>query len=218
MIPMNATFLRGGYLGMTLLLAGCTSAGSSNPPAQAQPRPIERVREEIVALKEQMGKTVAATEAITATPGTNLSTREQNLSRELRATETLVDSLRANAKQLNERANEYLAVWGGQVNYIGAQGGPQVGTNQPRQQAKATYDRMVAELIKARDVLLPLQTSLQQLEQRLKTRPSPTQVQAMAPDVRQAVTDGQAVISHLQSALTTMDELTAQLRATNPQR
>lgn len=194
---------------MILLIAGCASTPQAAQTGSARVRPIDKVQEEISALKDQLGRTIGAVEAIAAPSGPDARARRQNLTKELAQADVLVDALRTNARELNERANEYLAAWGGQVSYIGTSGGPQTGTNLPREQAKARFDRMVAGLIKTRDTMTPVRASIGQLEQRLAQNPSSTELTALKPQVDRITGEMRQAVSHLTEAQTALAELRA---------
>lgn len=196
-------------MGLLVLMSGCASTAPSEAGASSQVRPIDKVEEEIVALKGQLGRTMAAVEAVAAPSGPDARARRGNLSRELAQTDKLVEALRTNARELNERATDYLAAWGGQVSYIGTSGAPQTGTNTPREQAKARFDRMVQGLIKTRDTMTPIRASITQLEQQLGQNLSASQLQGLKPQVDPIVVGMKQASEHLTEAHTALLELRA---------
>lgn len=187
-------------------MAGCQSAPTSDAPAK-RVRPIDKVREELVGLKDQLNANIVTIEAIPAASSARAA--HQNLTREIAKTDALVATLRTSVKELDERATDYLAAWGGEVDYIGTSGAPQVGTNVPRQQAKARYDRMVGSLMKARDAAAPLRSSVTTLEQKLAGGMSAAQLQALKPDVDRIFSEAKVSITHVQEAIAALDELKA---------
>lgn len=188
-----------GWILSVLTLAGCQSAG--NPQTEAPPlRPIERVHAGIIAVRDQSDATLTAAEAMVADPS---RTRQNRFNEDLRLMETAVQTLRNDATELRERANEYLILWSGQSTGFTNDGRFYERSDDRYGQRKTKYEEMVKSLQAARDEILPLMTDLKGLS----ASPSQTIVQP----ARQRQTRAAA---HLNTAVTQLDELTQMFKQT----
>jgi hypothetical protein len=120
-------------------------------------------------------------------------------SREVKQIDQSVSTLRKDAAELRERANDYLLVWGGET-YLVTSESHATGTDPRRDVVKTKYDAMVAELVSAREIVVPLLDRFKSLE---KSSDSP----AMRADVQQAQADTERATGHLDTALRQLDEL-----------
>jgi len=198
-------------LGAWMLLAVASAGCASASPSQTDPpRPIDQVRADIASSRAQLAATLAAAGAVVAEPLSDVSRKRQAFEKEVRATDTQIQQLRANALELKQRAGEYFTMWGGNVaTFQPDAGGLASQTNAPRQRIKAKYDEMVDALIRARDAMEPFRADLTALESTYREEITAARLSSIKPEVQRATSQGQAVISHLDVALTRLDELKA---------
>jgi hypothetical protein len=183
-----------------LQLIGCAGSAQTHQPPASELKPIDRVRNGIVALQANLKLTLGSAQSL----GGSSSSRSV-FSQNLEATERQVGTLRSDATELRDRATDYLALWSGQTMTITGNS-HSYGTDHRRDLAKAKYDEFINDLLAARDVVLPLLD-------RLKTVQSSTNQVAMQAEVRQAQIDGAKGMQHLDQALAALDELKGMLQA-----
>jgi hypothetical protein len=207
--------VRAAWIGLAILLTGCMSSATKTQGGATPVRPIDRVRNGIGAVKTQLDAALAAARAVTADPAMNSRSNRQTFSRELRATEQQVQTLRSDAIELHQRASEYLALWGGGTSVLTTDGRINPTSNQASTSLQAKFDEMVSALQQARDVAAPLLANLQQLEGRLRDDVSAAEMQALRPDVQRASAQEALAVAHLNTAVTKLDELKSLAAAAN---
>jgi hypothetical protein len=195
--------------------AGCGSQPTAPPGNQAQLRPIDKVREGILAVKAQLETTLASARAVSGSSSQNLRANREMFSRDLRAAEQRAIELRSDAQVLRDRAAEYLVLWGAQTTVVTSQGRVGNKTNEPRQAGQASYDEMVAALQQARDVVVPMLTDLQKMEKTLRDDMSGAELQSIRTSVEGIAARESKATALLDTAVTKLDEVKAAATAAN---
>jgi hypothetical protein len=200
-------------MGLTLLSGlACKSGGDQASTANAKPmKPIDRVRADILAVSEQL---TAALESSDAAVGD--ASRRDRLRENVNATESAVRDLRATLAQLDERADEYLAMWSTQATVTITETGIYRSANDPPRRSKAKYDEMLAALGGARDEVNPALSDLQQLVVKLDSPNKSDGDAALRQLTTRARERGMRGITHLKDAVRKLDELKALLSTSSP--
>jgi chromosome segregation ATPase len=124
-----------------------------------------------------------------------------------------VQTLRADAGDLRQRADEYLFLWSGNKAGFTTEGNYYQVTDEGRQQKKAKYNEMVTALQQARDEILPLMPDLEKLQAAFDAKTDREKLRADVQQARQRETRGTA---HLKDGLARLDELKAMFAANPP--
>lgn len=183
-------------LALLFIAAGCGSDKKSTEPAKPAPdvKPIDQVQTDIVAVKQQLLGALSAAES-----------HAGNLQATVAATELAINELRNTLAQLDQRADEYLAMWSRQATVaITADGVYRTPNEQPKR-SKAKYDQMLAALRAARDQINP---AIAELRQVAKADPSTNTSQLVA----SAHAQGMRGIDRLDEALKHLADLKSLIR------
>src|SRR6185436_3278570 len=97
------------------ILTGCAASDPSPEKRAGQVKPIDRVRSGIADVSADLEKTLASLKQASEQSGLGELSRRAAFSENLKSTEKRVAILRADAKELRERASDYLALWSGNV-------------------------------------------------------------------------------------------------------
>jgi hypothetical protein len=179
---------------LVLLVAGCASSSGDDASKANALKPIDRVGEGIVDLRDDLRHTADASESISSDPSSRAT-----FSRSLRSTERRAQTLRADAAELRDRAADYLALWSGQT-YTVASNSHAAGTDDRRQIVKQKYDQFVSEMIAAKETVLPLLDEFRAIE-------SSRDANAISPGVHNARQKTEQATASLSDALRSLDEL-----------
>jgi hypothetical protein len=182
------------------VLAGC-KAQTANESQGSQVKPIDRVREGIVALQAHLKGTLASS---TSLANGGWGSRER-FSQDLQETQRCAQTLQSDSAELRERASDYLAAWSGNT-YIITRDSHARGTDTQRGVVEAKYDEFVNSMLAAKEVVLPL------LEQ-LKTIEASHDSAAVRANLQQAESQEAQATQALDEALARMDELKHLLQA-----
>jgi hypothetical protein len=185
---------------LAMALNGCAATSDSSEKPASTVKPMDRVREGIVAVSADLKRTMEASQAL-AEGGRSARSR---FSQDLKSTEQQIATLRNDAAELRERASEYLSAWSGQT-YIVTNATMARGTDSRREGVKTTYDEFVSELVSAKEIVLPLLDRWKAIEGRADRAVTTAELQ-------QAQADGTRVVQHLEDGLKKLDELKKQLQ------
>jgi hypothetical protein len=209
-------------IALALLAGSCGCAPSAahtsadDSAASAPPRPIDKVRAGIVSVNGQFEKSAQSAQDVTNTSaGGSFRSDRSRFSKDLESLDVAVAQLRSDAVELRERATEYLALWSGQKVTVTASGAVGGYPDQRRARVKAKYDQMVAAMQQANQGASPLMADMKDFEQKLKGSPDAAQLQSLRSQSLRISEETAAVRSHLDTALTNLDELTVMLKQTS---
>ena len=209
-------------IALALLAGSCGCAPSAahtsadDSAASAPPRPIDKVRAGIVSVNSQFEKSSQSAQDVTnASAGGSFRSDRGRFSKDLESLDVAVAQLRSDAVELRERATEYLALWSGQKVTVTASGAVGGYPDQRRAQVKAKYDQMVADMQQANRGASPLMADMKELEKKLAGGRDEAQSQSLRSQSNRISEETAQVRSHLDSALKTLDELTAMLNEKN---
>src|SRR5205085_11644884 len=161
---------------LVVILFGCADFQPTNERTPTTVKPIDRVREGIIALSTDLKRTMVSSEAL----ANNDPSSRPSFSRDLRSTERSVAALRRDSAELHDRASDYLLVWSGQTYTVTSQSHAS-GTDPRREVVKGKYDQLVSELVSAKEIVLPLMdrfTAVEKSTSALTTRSDVQQVQS----------------------------------------
>jgi hypothetical protein len=209
-------------IALALLAGSCGCAPSAahtsadDSAASAPPRPIDKVRAGIVSVDSQFEKSAQSAQDVTnSSAGGSFRSDRGRFSKDLESLDVAVAQLRSDAVELRERATEYLALWSGQKVTVTASGAVGGYPDQRRAQVKAKYDQMVADMQQANRGASPLMADMKELEKKLAGGRDEAQSQSLRSQSNRISEETAQVRSHLDSALKTLDELTAMLNEKN---
>ena len=180
---------------MVVTLFGCAESHESSDPPASTVKPIERVRQGIVDVADDLTRTNASSQELLKSGGP----ARLRFSKDLQSTKQHVETLRADATDLRDRASDYFKTWSGET-VIVTNAGVAKGTDPRREAVKDKYDQFSGELVAAKDIVIPLMSEFQMMEARSDDA-------TLGDDVRKANVDATQAIHHLNEAVKRLDEL-----------
>lgn len=196
-----------GVLMLLCIAASCQSTGESASAPPVQPvKPIDQLRVGIVVAAEQLQATLALAEEAAAEPTSRQRPRPNRFADSLEKTRAAMQTLRADAQEVRDRAGDYMTMWSGEVVVVSPDGSLGSSVSPTQQRGKAKYDQMVTSLLQAREQLLPLEAELLKLKDGQETS-------AAAADLPQIRQRGAQAVAYMNAAVTQLDELKAILSA-----
>src|SRR6476660_5779473 len=136
-----------------VVIGGCASSTQTAQSPGSQVKPIDRVRSGIADVAGDLRKTQSSLRDLENQSGPFDRGRRAAFSDNLQSTEQRIATLRTDAKELRERAAEYLTLWTGQVVTVGSDyyGYRSDAKHDVR---RDKYDAFVATLVSARDTVV----------------------------------------------------------------
>lgn len=202
-------------VGLTFLIlaAGCSSTPQGQKRSAKTIDTLAKVQTEMQKGIGQVDASLAALENLASNPQGDLAGAYKNYRKQVDTLEAMAKKVASRNQSMRARAKEYFAAWEKDSAQIKSDSIRKVSAAR-NIAAKASFDKMVAEVAKGKEAFTPLMEELRDIELYLSNDLTTAGVRACKPLAEQAVADGGAVKIALQNVMAELARIKAELTPT----
>ncbi len=199
-------------------VAACAIVGAlCVPSALAQSKASEKsidalnaVIKEVTKVRTQVQGAMDSLTALTTSASKDLTKNFNTYSKNVENMAKGQQTIAARAEDFKARRDAYLAEWEKQMNTV-TNPEIQAAMAQRQEAVKATFETLKPAAQAAREAFPPFLSDLQDIQKLLSVDLSPSGVTAAAPIGQKAVTNGTTVVQSLDTVLTTLNKIQAEV-------